>query len=182
VREVGQRIQAIRKSKGLSMRQAAQQAGVCASTWTNIERGRHALSVRNLRNVAAVLTVPVSALLPNAFEHVAQHVPPGRRLHVHAEGLEAELLTAPGDPMGLSVFLLTFMQAAEWSPPALHQGQEYLYVIEGVVEGSADERTERLEAGSCASFAAERPHRLRALGPARALLVACAAGWPPGRR
>ena len=180
--EVGQRIRAIRRSKGLTLRRAARAAGLAVSTLSNMERGRHAISVANLVRIAAALGVTPASLLPDRFEILQKHVPPGERLHVeYHEGIDAELLTAPGDPTGLSVFHLTFASPARTPPAEPHRGWEYIYVIEGEFEVRMGERTERLEAGDFIYFAADRHHQIEARRPGRILMAAFGTGWLPGR-
>jgi len=181
--EVGERIRSIRKSKRLTLRKAAQAAGLAVSTLSNMERGRHAISLTNLTKIAGALGVLPASLLPNHFEVLQEHVPPGRRLHFqYHEGIDAELLTAPGDPTGLSIFLLTFKEPNEAPQARPHRGWEYLYAVEGVFEVEIGERRERVEAGDFLYFCADRPHRLRARAPGRLLMVAFGTGWLPGRR
>ena len=183
MKEVGERIRAIRKSKGLTLRKAAQAADLAISTLSNMERGRHAISLINLTKIAQALGVPPGALLPNQFEVLQQHVPAGQRLHFeYGEGIDAELLTSPGDPTGLNVFLLKFTQPTETPPAAPHRGWEYLYVIEGRFQGVIGDRIERLDPGDFVYFSADRPHRIRAQGSGRLLMVAFGTGWLPGRR
>ena len=181
--EVGERIRSIRKSKRLTLRKAAQAAGLAVSTLSNMERGRHAISLTNLTKIAGALGVPPPSLLPNHFEVLQQHVPLGHRLHFQFhEGIDAELLTAPGDPTGLSVFLFTFKEPSETPQAKPHRGWEHLYAVEGLFEVDIGERRERVEAGDFLFFRADRPHRLRALGPGRLLMIAFGTGWLPGRR
>jgi len=181
--EVGERIRSIRRRKGLTLRKAAQAAGLAISTLSNMERGRHAISLTNLVKIAEALGIPATVLLPNHLEVLQQHVPVGHRLRFQYDGgIEAELLTAPGDPTGLSVFLLRFARPSETPLADPHRGWEYIYAIEGGVEVVIADRTERLEAGDFFCFCADRPHLIRARGPGRVLMVAFGTGWLPGRR
>jgi quercetin dioxygenase-like cupin family protein len=57
------------------------------------------------------------------------------------------------------------------SQPHTHGAREHLSVIEGVVEVTSGESTSRIEAGDTARYAADVPHKIAALGQARAFLV-----------
>jgi len=181
MREVGARIRELRRARGFTLRQVARETGLAVSTLSNIESGRHAISLPSLRLIAAALSLPPTALLPDAFEVLQRKVGPDVRLRFSYEGIDAELLTPPNDPTGLTIFLLTFEQAGETGRAEPHRGWEYLYVTEGRMEVRlSDDRVEPLAPGDFVSFRADQPHSLRSLGPGRALMVSFATGWLPG--
>jgi len=180
--DAGARIRAIRRKKRLTLRAAADRAGLALSTLSSMERGRHAIALPKLLQIAKALEVPPSALLPDQFGALAQHVSPDQRLHVdYGKKVHAELLTPPGEPTGLQMFHLTFAARGETGLAEPHRGWEYVYVVDGVVEVNVGGRAERLEPGDFFYFSANRQHLIRALEPAQALMISFGTGWLPGR-
>lgn len=66
---VGKRIHELRKSKGLSLSELAERAGVAKSYLSNVERGIQSNpSIHFLEKVAKVFDVPIESLLNDEFD------------------------------------------------------------------------------------------------------------------
>jgi len=64
----------------------------------------------------------------------------------------------------------------QFSPkPLMHEGQEFVFVLEGTNEFYYDGQTYMLQAGDAMYFDSDRPHKTRSIGPkrARVLMVFC---------
>jgi quercetin dioxygenase-like cupin family protein len=61
-------------------------------------------------------------------------------------------------------FLLTFDPHTEPGAPITHDGQEFVYVLDGKIELSYDGQTFQLNRGDSAYLDATRPHTFRGLG------------------
>ena len=64
----------------------------------------------------------------------------------------------------------------QFSPkPLVHEGQEFVFVLEGTNEFYYDGQTYILQAGDAMYFDSDRPHKTRSIGPkqARVLMVFC---------
>ncbi|MDM8557064.1 XRE family transcriptional regulator [Desulfococcaceae bacterium HSG7] len=59
--------------------------------------------------------------------------------------------------------------------PLVHEGQEFVFVLEGINEFYYDGQTYILQAGDAMYFDSDRPHKSRSIGPkqARVLMVFC---------
>ncbi len=63
--DIGQKLRAIRRQKGLSLRDLAARAEVSASLLSQIENGKANPSVRSLYNISGALEVPVDYFFPS---------------------------------------------------------------------------------------------------------------------
>jgi quercetin dioxygenase-like cupin family protein len=72
-------------------------------------------------------------------------------------------------------FLLTFDPRGSDARPISHEGQEFVYLVEGAVELFYDGTTRTLRVGDSAYLDASRPHLFRGVGstPARMVAVVC---------
>jgi quercetin dioxygenase-like cupin family protein len=90
------------------------------------------------------------------------------------QGYAYATLTRPGT-VGhvMEPFMLTFDPHAPQGPPINHDGQEFIFVVEGAVELFYDGTNHRLEKGDSAYLDASRSHRFHGLGdrPAQILAV-----------
>jgi quercetin dioxygenase-like cupin family protein len=90
------------------------------------------------------------------------------------QGYTFRSLTRPGTPgHQMEPFLLTFDPAVTDARPLAHDGQEFVFVLEGSIELDHDGKRCVLGAGDSAYLDATRPHRFRGLGstPSRMLAV-----------
>ncbi len=59
--------------------------------------------------------------------------------------------------------------------PMIHSGQEFNYILEGIIEFYYDGQTQKLEPGDAIYFDSDQPHMGRCLSenPAKLLVVFC---------
>ena len=76
LRELGARVQALRRDRGLTLQELAGAAAVSASMLSSVERGRKAPTVVVLARIADGLGVPLGDLI--AARRPPGHRPPGR--------------------------------------------------------------------------------------------------------
>ena len=95
------------------------------------------------------------------------------------QGYRYRSLGRPGSPgQGMEPLLITFVPGEAGARPIAHDGQEFVYVLEGRVELLHDGERCTLGPGDSAYLDATRPHLFRALGdtPSRAVGVVWSAG------
>ncbi len=68
-RLIGEKLQAARKRRQMSLRDLAGKAEISASMLSQIENGKAFPSVRTIYSIAAALSVPVDTFFPDADEH-----------------------------------------------------------------------------------------------------------------
>ncbi|WP_284164912.1 helix-turn-helix domain-containing protein [Frigidibacter sp. SD6-1] len=163
-----------RKSKGLSLDAIAKLSGVSRSMVSQIERGESSPTVATLWNLTQALQVDFAGLLegktaPGIEVIRAEHAP---TIDGRGQGVRIRILS-PAEAAGEhEVYDLTFspggvLQSDPHSPGC----REHLTVLEGVVTVQSGEDERRLMAGDTARYFADRPHRIGADGPARAILI-----------
>jgi mannose-6-phosphate isomerase-like protein (cupin superfamily) len=82
-------------------------------------------------------------------------------------------LTRPGTAGHLmEPFLLSFDPAVPPGVPITHDGQEFVYVVEGAIELFYDGRNYRLEKGDSAYLSSSLPHTFHGLGDSVAKMLA----------
>ena len=187
--EVGERLRARRRERGLSLRDLAQRLGVSPSLISQIERGRAKPSVSSLYAIVAELDMSLDELLfgertpePPAngagldatgpavlpTEPARHPVQPGQTRHRIrlASGVIWERLTTVSEP-GVE-FLYVVYEVGGASSPAdafqRHSGHEWGYVISGTLEVVIGFDRYVLEPGDAVSLDSRRPHRLTNIG------------------
>lgn len=170
---VGARVRAVRGERGLSAVVLARQAGISQPFLSQIERGHAAPSLTTLYALARSLDVSIGRLLTQA-ESADGGLEPLVRA---SEGIEqfARVLVSSEGPPQVEALEHEFTPGEGDRDWFHHEGQDLLYVIEGIVElQRRDHPNEILRAGSARLYDGETPHRcvLHGEQPARTLLVA----------
>jgi DNA-binding transcriptional MerR regulator/mannose-6-phosphate isomerase-like protein (cupin superfamily) len=167
-----ERIQMLRKRKGMSLRTLAAESGLSASSVSAIERGISAPSVGTLQRLAAALGTTVPKLLDAPRPHRQLVVRPHERqvLDMETPGVLFENLYAIDTV--LQSILISVEPGHGSQESYSHEGQEFLYILEGHLEITLDELyTYRLGPRDAMTFHSTRPHRWHNPGDVRTVTV-----------
>jgi transcriptional regulator with XRE-family HTH domain len=172
---VGERLQAVRRHRGWSLRELAAASGLSLTTVHQIETGRTSPGLGTLQSLATALGVPLGVLLdgqeppaPAVYAAAAERTEltfPGGRLERLASGLASQRLRG---------LVLALRARKETGPaPIQHPGQELALGLDGACVYEVAGRRYRLGEGDSLLFEASQPHRAFNPGPrsARVLLV-----------
>lgn len=137
--DLGERVRALRKAKGWTLEQAAGQAGLARSTLSKIENGQMSPTYDALKKLALGLAISV----PQLFTPAAQAQVSGRIVvtksgegQAHATATyEHELLAGALTKKQMLPYRATIRarDLAEFNGWVRHEGEEFLYVLTGVV-------------------------------------------------
>lgn len=178
--EVGERLRARRRARGLSLRVLAERLGVSPSLISQIERGRARPSVSTLFAIVTELDASLDELLFNDERppgaSAGQSDPEVRpspvqeastRHHIRlASGVVWERLTTTSQP-GVEFLFVVYDVGGASSPGDTyqsHSGYEWGYVISGVLEVIIGFDRYVLQPGDAVSLDSSVPHRLANIG------------------
>jgi transcriptional regulator with XRE-family HTH domain len=176
--EIGERLRAHRRAKGLSLRVLAERLGVSPSLISQIERGRARPSVSTLFAIASELDASLDELVFNderastatSAETETRPSPvqeAGKRHHIRlASGVVWERLTTTSQP-GVEFLFVVYDVGGASSPGDTyqsHSGYEWGYVISGVLEVIIGFDRYVLQPGDAVSLDSSMPHRLANIG------------------
>lgn len=174
VSALGDRLRAAREGLGLTLDQLSASVGVSKAHLSRLESGDRQPSVGILVEVAAALGTRVSVLLGEdvAGAPLATFAPDTPRLT--AAGLE--ITSASGFPGSRALEVLRVHVPGDREPPAPahHRGEEWIYVLRGVLDLEFDGLLHELRPDTAAHFDATRPHRFSAGGAGADLLLVSA--------
>ncbi len=169
------RLRDARRTQNLSLDAVAKLSGVSRSMVSQIERGESSPTIATLWNLTRALNVDFAGLLdagPTAgrIETLrADDVPTIENL---GKNLRIRILSPPEEAGKHEVYELIFSLGGVLdSQPHTRGAREHLSVIEGIVDVHSGTDEKRLHAGDTARYNADVPHRITAIGAARAFLV-----------
>ncbi|OBG32282.1 DNA-binding protein [Mycobacterium alsense] len=166
-------LRAVRRQRGLTLEQLAEQSGLTKSYLSKIERRHSTPSIAVALRVARALDVDVGRLFSDeaAEEKITVDRAPGGPGGERYRALASSLL---GKSMSPFVVRPTGDPADDPHPE--HAGQEFVFVHAGRVELEYGDQTLTLGVGDSAYFDATVSHKLRAVGAERAEVVVVANG------
>ncbi|WP_138465778.1 XRE family transcriptional regulator [Poseidonocella sp. HB161398] len=163
---IGREVRELRRRQRLTGAELAGAAGLSVGMLSKIENGVISPSLATIQTLAHALRVPLVQLF-SGYEEArgCMHVKAGEGVETERAGTRAghqySLLGHIGsNNSGVVVepYLITLDSQSDTFPAFQHEGIEYLYMIEGLVDYRHGERLYRLEPGDSLLFDSDAPH------------------------
>ncbi len=181
--ELGAKLRRLREQRSLSLADVATRSGVDAEALAAFEDHRDIPAVSDLLKIASTLGVSIGHFFQTRIPEQRVEVvrvgerwavrkgdggsAPPYRYHALSHGLTEKLMepflveVPPGGARDIT--------------PSAHDGEEFLFVLAGVLEVEVGGDSHRLEPGDAIYYDSRLPHTLRALEGTTARLLACVA-------
>jgi transcriptional regulator with XRE-family HTH domain len=173
---LGDELRVLRLQRGLTLAQVAEATNISKSFLSLVESGRSDITIGRLMRLVAFYGVSVTDLIPgarNAQSIAVFRAGEGRSVASPSEGIR-DFLLAPDTRRSMLPLLAIFDAGGHNVEPAQHDGEEFLYVIDGSLEVQIQGAEPIvLGEGDNMYFDANLPHAYRnaADRPARVLFV-----------
>lgn len=167
---LGKRISAIRKRKGLSLEDVSRMTEISVPHLKKIEADEDSPLIAHLIRLSKALDVNVAEIfrdrpLQSNFEIIRREdrqkvkplVTPAK---TKIFDYRYELLTIPSDEKHLDAYLIE-VPPHQSKPPrhdVTHAGEEFIYLLEGVLEGEISDVSFRLNPGDSLYLRSTQPH------------------------
>lgn len=168
---IAQKVEALRKSKSLSMRELAKRAEITPSMLSQIEKGSTNPSIQTLKSLARVLDVPVFTFLMDEIHTKDLIVKKNERRKMTVDGLHYELVS-PDFTSQLATAIMRLSPGSASSDQSLsHKGEEVAFVLEGPIHLTLLEDEYELETGDSVKIPAYTKHRWENRGAREASIL-----------
>jgi len=155
---LGQRLRRRRVQRNLSLGAVAAATGVSVGFLSAVERGQMSASVGTLRKLARFYKTNILSLFNPSEENPYLVRPAQRRVLEAGRGVRMELLAWGNTVMEPHLFRIA--PGAGSGESYSHEGEEFLYVLQGQLAITLDESAHyRLRAGDSFYFESGTPHR-----------------------
>jgi transcriptional regulator with XRE-family HTH domain len=165
-KKVGKNLQAIRKSRGLSLDAAAELTGVSKAMLGQIERGDSNPTISVLWRIVNGLRISFTALIDDVEPEVTVVTPDNVEPFMEEDGAYRAYPLFPYNPRTkFESYLVEMDPGCTHASEAHNDGvEEYIFVQKGALELTVGEETHKAEAGDSMHFAANREHSYRNAG------------------
>ena len=170
---VGKKIARLRRERGLSILNLANETGLTPEFVGNVEAGKVLPPVAFLIRISKALSIDAASLLSAEEEKIASEK--RRRSFIkRTEEYSYQVLTPGAETKHLKAFLVTIDPMKEHRMVDYsHEGEEFVYVLKGKIEVLVGENSNILGREETVHFNSAIVHRLRNLGkePAKLIVV-----------
>lgn len=181
--EMGSRLRAHRLARGWTLKQVAAACGLAISTVSKVERGQMSPTYDKLLQFSRGLGIDISELFgPPPEETVARRSVVTRRDQAHRVSTPNYdygylAATLAGKSMVPATAWVRARSLKEFGPLLRHAGEEFLFVLSGMVEVYLDDREPvRLGQGESIYFDAAQGHAFLSVGDADAEILVVLSG------
>lgn len=179
--DIGARLHAIRKARGLSQRELAKRVGVTNSTISLIEQNKVSPSVSSLKKVLEGIPISLAEFFTADFEAGNEDSPffaPERQPDVGANEIHYFLVGKGRADRQMCILREVMPPGSDTGDEMLsHDGEEGGVVVQGRVEVTVGDQLRVLGPGEGYYFESRQPHRFRNVGDEDAILIS--ASTPP---
>lgn len=161
---LGSKIKELRKKKLLTLKDFSQKTGFSTGFLSQLERGLTTVAIDSLSIIAKELGVDLSFFIPQktnsdspvvrSYERKLLQVLDNRFIHHSMEGSTKDLNLLPR----MIEILPELNQTSEEIEVYQHEGEEFLYIIEGVLSLKLGSETKELFPGDSAHYKSSTPH------------------------
>ncbi len=175
----GANLRVFREEKGFSLDELAEKTGIEKNTLALVEAGEDILPLGRLIRLSKALSLRMEDVVSKGKERFtivrADQRPITSRYGKAKEeshGYEYESLAPGKKDRRMEPFIVTLHPAAS-DEPSTHDGQEFIYVLEGEMEVFVEDTREVLKPGDAVYYDSTSTHLVRAFGdkPAKILAV-----------
>jgi quercetin dioxygenase-like cupin family protein len=174
-RQLGTTLRAARTRKALSLSDVASATGISASFLSLVENGRSDIAIGRLVRLLAFYEIPINDILigPVPGDGDVTRSAEGSHLPSREEGIDWVLLTRDTKHLMMPM-LISFAPGASLAEHGCHEGEEFVYVLEGTMKLElAGRRTRTLQTGDSAYYQASEPHLFRNASKSGTLRILC---------
>ena len=179
--DIGIRLQAVRKQKGLSQRELAKRVGVTNSTISLIEQNKVSPSVSSLKKVLDGIPISLAEFFTLELDQGDDDSPffnAEQQPDLGTNGIHYYLVGKHLAKRQMCILREVMPAGSDTGDGMLvHVGEEGGVVISGQVEVTVGEHVRVLGPGAAYYFESRQPHRFRNVGAVEAILVS--ASTPP---
>lgn len=162
-KDLGQKIKDVRTSKGLTLKDISEKTGLSQGFLSLAERGLTSITIVSLQNIAEALGVDIKYFLDfpgkherrvaRSYEHQATRMEQSRFIY---SSLASDLPGGVLDPM-----IITILPGETKEEPAqllTHAGEEFCFVLEGILTYFIGEKEYELYPGDSVHILSSEPH------------------------
>ncbi|WP_312113766.1 helix-turn-helix domain-containing protein [Brevibacillus reuszeri] len=157
---IGKMIKALRMGRKKTLKQISEKTELSISFLSQVERGKSSITLESLKKISEALEVSPSYFFSEDSAHVKNSVrrKDERLLKKNNFPFLFEDLSGSLAMPGMEPILVTLLPHEDKGVPFVHKGQEFVYVLEGVLTLLLGEEEHDLHPGDSIHMESSTPH------------------------
>lgn len=177
---IGKKVKELRKKRGMTLARVGILSGLSVGLLSQVENDGVVPPIPTLLSIARVLGIKIETFFKEDEENLRVSI-------VKRDEMAPERHRRPAD-VGYNYNALAYRRASKKMEPFLvefeprpkedmkyfsHEGEEFIFVIDGIIEFKSEGESHILETGDSIYFDSDRPHAVRGVDPkpSRALIM-----------
>lgn len=159
INEIAEKIAMLRKQKGYTLKEMSEACGLSISFLSQIENGASSLAITSLKKIADALEVPITYFF-DSHENHTYHVTKEDQTQWKLEGSPYEFVRLSGSfpERTLDPMIVIVPPKSTIGQKYSHLGEEFVYVMEGVLEVQMEPTNYLVQAGESIHYPSTQPH------------------------
>jgi len=156
-KKLGKKIKQVRLDKKKKLKDISEATGLSISYLSQIERENSAVSTELIEKISAALGVPSSLFLDEPdlvrnYEHTC--------FYMDGQSMFYEKLSNSDATYWMNVIIITLFPTSQnqVNDMLFHSGEEFIYVLEGILTTNLDDKRYDMNPGDSLHFQASTPH------------------------
>lgn len=164
LKNLGQRIRALRKEKNLTLVEISEKTGIAQATLSRIETGTMIGTVESHEKIAETLGIGLSELytgVDRRYEQISHQVKEARAATHHTKDVHVEVLTQESSKKKITPLLLTLQGGGKTEKEHNERGVEkFVWVLDGHIKVKLESQEYDLKTQETLYFDASFPHQI----------------------
>lgn len=159
IKEISQKIKHLRKQQNLTLKDLSEKTGFSVSFLSQVENGSSSLAIVSLKKIADALGVSMNYFFEDHREdNYAIKIEDQKVFKM--QGTNSEFIRMSGDfpNRTMETLVVTIAPEENYSQSMTHIGEEFLYVLEGVVIVNIEDNEHILKTGEAIHYPSTLPH------------------------
>lgn len=160
-KDIGNKIRELRNNKGLTLKELGEKTDLSISFLSQVERGTSAVSITALEKIAGALETDLAYFftLPQKHENLIMRSYEQEVFSVEESRVYNRLANDVNGKVLESMLITLFPNQKENKVATYtHEGEEFAYVLEGILTILIDDEEYQLNPGDCVHMASTIPH------------------------
>ncbi len=159
INEIATKINSLRKSKGMTLKDMSESCGLSVSFLSQIENGASSLAITSLKKIADALSVPITVFF-ESHENYNYHVPLQNQEKWKMEGSQLEYIRLCGNfpETVLEPLLVTLPPKSDVGQKYAHLGEEFIFVLNGTLVVDLEDTRYTVRAGESIHYPSTIQH------------------------
>ncbi|MBM7553525.1 helix-turn-helix domain-containing protein [Thalassobacillus pellis] len=155
--KIGKEIKDLRKQNRLTLKQVSEKTGLSISFLSQVERSKSSVTLESLKKISEVLGVNPSHFFPSGPNSAVKRNTVKDKLAPISNFIYKDLSGEFEKPL-FTPILVTLNPGDNNGKPITHEGQEFLYVLQGKLTVLIEEEEHVLNPHDCIHFDSTVPH------------------------